>query len=77
MFERFTLEETNLMCIFGTGSRDALISELAAAVPEFDEPEMEEIAENVLAKLTAMSDADFDALELFPEYGDYDEGQEA
>jgi len=73
MFERFTVEETNLMCIFDTSSRYTLIAELTAAVPEFDEPELSEIAENVLAKLEKMSDAEFSALELYPEYEDYDE----
>ena len=73
MFEQFTVEETNLICIFDTGSRDALIAELSVAVPEFDDLEMEEIANNVLAKLSVMSDADFAALELYPEYGDYDD----
>ena len=73
MFERFTVEETNLMCIFDTSSRDTLIAELMAAVPEFDEPELGEIAENVLAKLEKMSDAEFSALELYPEFEDYNE----
>jgi hypothetical protein len=73
MFEQFTIEEVNLICIFDTSSKDALITELTAAVPEFDEPGLDEIAESVLAKLAKMSDADFAALELYPEYEDYDE----
>ena len=73
---QFTIEEINLMCIFDTGSRDSLIAELTAAVPEFDEPELIEIAENTLAKLAAMGDADFDALDLYPVYDDYDEETE-
>ena len=73
MFERFTVEETNLMCIFDTSRRDTLIAELTAAVPEFDEPELGEIAENVIVKLEKMSDAEFSALELYPEFEDYNE----
>jgi len=73
---QFTIEEINLMCIFDTSSRDALIAELTAAIPEFDEPELTEIAENVLTKLMAMSDDDFNALDLYPVYDDYDEEQE-
>ena len=73
MFELLTIEEVNLICIFDTSSRDALITELSAAVPEFEEPEMTEIAENVLDKLNNMTDAEFTALELYPEYEDYDD----
>jgi hypothetical protein len=85
MFEQFTVEEINLMGIFstppsrlggdpgGAESRIALITELETALPDFDEPELIEITENVLAKLHKMSDADFDELELYPEYGEFDE----
>ena len=76
MDELFTVEEVNLMCIFDTSSRSALIAELTAAIHGFDEPELTEIAGSVLTKLTKMSDADFTALELYPEYEDYDEEQE-
>jgi hypothetical protein len=67
----FTIEEVNLMCVFDTSSRERLISELTAAV--FDEPDMAEIAANILKKLNQMSDLEFAALELYPEYGDYEE----
>ena len=73
---QFTIEEINLMCIFDTGSRDSLIAELTAAVPEFDEPELIEIAENVLTILKAMNDDDYNALDLYPVYDDYDEETE-
>jgi len=76
MVELFTVEEVNLMCVFDTSGKDALIAELTAAMPDFDEPELIEIAENVIAKLGKMSDAEFSALELYPEYGDYDEESE-
>ena len=68
MIDRFTVEETNLMCIFDTSSRDALINGLNTYIPDFEEPELIEIAENVLRKLTTMSRAEFSALELYPEY---------
>jgi len=76
MFELFTIEETNLICIFDTSGRSALIAELAAAVSNFEEPELTEIAETALCKLSKMSDTDFAALEFYPEYEDYDEEQE-
>jgi hypothetical protein len=73
MYEQFNIEEVNLMCIFDTSSRAALIKELTAALPGFDEPELTEISENVLKKLNVMTDKDFDELELYPEYEDYED----
>ena len=66
----FTVEEENLLCIFDTSSRAKLISELSAAIPDFDDPEMREIADNAMRKLNAMSDADFSAINLTPAYFD-------
>jgi len=73
MDEQFTVEEVNLMCIFDTSSRTALISDLSSALPDFDEPELSEIAETVLGRLRKMSGEDFAALELYPVYEDYNE----
>ena len=72
MFEQFTIEEINMICIFDTSGKSALIAELTAAMPEFIEPGLDEIAESVLVKLNKMSDAEFAALELYPEYNDYE-----
>jgi len=71
MLELFTFEEINLMCIFDTSSRTSLIDELVIALPDFDEPELVEIALSALAKLSAISDDDFAALDFYPEYDDY------
>jgi hypothetical protein len=76
MFEQFTIEEINLMCIFDITSRDALVASITAAIPDFDELELIEIAEGILNRLSHITDADFAALELCPEYGDYDEQEE-
>ncbi|MDR2615318.1 MAG: transposon-transfer assisting family protein [Oscillospiraceae bacterium] len=76
MPEQFTVEEINMMCIFDTSGRDALISELTAFLPELDEPGLSEIAESVIAKLGKMSGAEFAALKLCPAYDDYDEESE-
>jgi hypothetical protein len=78
MNELFTVEEVNLMCIFDTSSRKRLISDISAAIGDFDagdpqsDAEIREIAENTLSKLNAMSDTEFAALELCPEYSDKD-----
>jgi hypothetical protein len=76
MSELFTAPEINLMCVFDASGRNALIAELTAAITGFDEPELIEIAESVLKKLGVMSDEGFSALELYPEYEDYDEESE-
>jgi hypothetical protein len=72
MTDIFTIEEANLVCVFSKGSRQDLISRLEAAIPDFEEAEMAEIAEGALRKLSKMGDGDFAALELYPEYGDYE-----
>jgi hypothetical protein len=75
MPELFTVEEINMICIFDTSGKDALIAELTAALPEITEPELAEIAESALNKLRDMSDAEFSALKLCPEYGDFEESE--
>jgi hypothetical protein len=76
MFERFTIEEVHLMCVFDTSSRAALIGELTAALSGFGEPELIEIAESALARLQGITDAEFAAMEFYPEYDDYEESEE-
>ena len=72
----FTIEEVNLMCIFDMSGRDAIIQSLHNAIPDFDEPEMREIAETALAKLEAMTDAAFSRLVFTPEYDSEDDESE-
>lgn len=57
----FTVEETNLMCIYNTGSRTDLLSELTEMQTHLqsDETELKELATSVIAKLQGMSDDDF------------------
>jgi hypothetical protein len=72
MDELFTVEEINLMCIFDTSSREKLIAELTAALADFEDAEMREIAEGALRKLSEMSDTDYSPLDLYPEYEEVD-----
>ena len=74
--ELFTIEEENLICIFDTSGRDALISSIRDAMPHFDEPGMDEIAESVLKKLDAMTGAEFSALTFNPVYDNDDDETE-
>ena len=70
----FTVEEENFICVFDTSSRTALISDISAAIADFDESELREIARNTLRKLERISDAEFSELTFHPAYfGDDDE----
>lgn len=55
---KFTVEETNLMCIYNTGSREGLISELSKMQTHLqkDETELLELTHSVIDKLNAMKD---------------------
>jgi hypothetical protein len=66
--DRFTVEETNLISIFNQGNRSGLIIDLLERTPDFDD-DMLDLALHVMVKLDLMSDAEFAALELCPEYG--------
>ena len=58
---RFTVEETNLMSIYIAATRGELIGEMTGALPYMDD-DMRAMAMRTLAKLRAMSDADFAVL---------------
>ena len=64
----FTFEETNLLCIYNTGSRTGLIEALTEMRGhlEPDETELRELTDSALGKLRAMSDTEFAKLELYP-----------
>ena len=70
--ERFTVEESNLMCIWGTGSRADLLSELGEMQSHLsaDETELLALTNTVIGKLSALSDEEFDSLsgELIPDF---------
>lgn len=57
---RFTVEETNLICIYIADTRTELIEKVTGALPFMDK-EMRALAEGTLIKLRAMSDAEFAA----------------
>ena len=63
-------EEMNLLCIYNPGSRQGAIEALTEMrgylTPE--ETELLDLTDSTLAKLRAMTDADFDALELYPDF---------
>ena len=70
----FTNDEMNLMCIYDTGNQDGLIKALSEMRKELtvDEVELRELTDSTIAKLEAMSDEDYDKLELFPDFDEED-----
>jgi len=67
-----TNDEMNLMCIYDTGDRVGLINALSEMRKELgnDEAELRELTDSTIAKLSAMSDEDYEKLELYPDFDD-------
>ena len=66
----FTHDEINLMAIYNTGTREGLIEELTTMRKylESDETELMELTDSALAKLNMLTDAEFDTLDLIPDF---------
>ena len=71
----FTHDEITLMAIYNTGSRAGLIEELTAmrGYLEADEVELREMTDSAIAKLKRMTDAEFDALDLVPDFDEMED----
>ncbi len=66
----FTNDETNLICIYNTGTKDGLMDAIAA-MREYLEPEeteLRDLTDKVLVMLEAIIDEDFAALEPFLDF---------
>ena len=65
-----TFEETNLLCIYNPGTRQRAIEALTEMRGPLQAAEDEQLAltDSTLAKLRAMADAEFDELELYPDF---------
>ena len=74
---RFTVEESNLMCIYNTGSRTDLLSELSEMQSYLaaDEAELLALTKTVMDKLSTMNDTEFESLsaELIPDFEEQEE----
>lgn len=68
--ENFTFNEINLMCIYNTGTRKGLLDELTAMrrYLESDEKELLALTDSAISKLNTISDAEYEALDLFPDF---------
>ena len=66
----FTNDEMNLMCIYNTGTREGTLNALTA-LREYltaEETELRDMTDSVVEKLGKMSDAEFAALDLYPDF---------
>lgn len=71
----FTFEERNLMCLYNkAGTRTGLIAALEdmRSYLEPDEDELRELTDSALAKLRRMSNAEFEAVDLYPDFAPED-----
>ena len=69
--ETFTFEEKNLVCIYNSaGTREGVIAALTEmrGYLEPDEEELRTLTDSALSKLQTMSDVDFNALDLIPDF---------
>lgn len=62
--DKFTVEETNLICIYNTGTREGLLEELSEMQThlEEDEKELIELTKSVINKISIMNDNDYDSI---------------
>ena len=66
----FTNDEMNLMCIYQSDSRSGLIATLTEMRRYLDEDEadLRALTDSALQKLSEITDEDFAALELIPDF---------
>ena len=56
----FTVEESNLICIFQSDSRTKVMEDINRALKHIDDMDMIELCENVIEKLGRMADEEFE-----------------
>ena len=64
MDTRFTVEESNLICIFVCLCRSEVIKDIERALPYLEDTDMLELSGRVIGKLQNMTDEEFEYLEL-------------
>ncbi len=60
----FTVEESNLICIFAGEGRNEVIKDIERALPYLEDTDMAELSGRVIGKLRGMTDEEFAQLEL-------------
>ena len=68
----FSNDEMNLMCIYDTGTRTGLIKALSEMRGELgaDEVELRRLTDSTIEKLSAMTDKEYETVELYPDFDD-------
>lgn len=68
----FTNDEMNLMCIYDTGTRTGLIKALSEMRGELGahEVELRRLTDSTIEKLSAMTDKEYETVELYPDFDD-------
>ena len=68
----FNNDEMNLMCIYDTGSRTGLMKALSEMRGELgaDEADLRRLTDSTIEKLSAMTDEEFETVELYPDFDD-------
>ena len=68
----FSKDEMNLMCIYDTGTRTGLIKALSEMRGELgaDEADLRRLTDSTIEKLSAMTDEEYETVELYPEFDD-------
>ena len=61
---KFTVEESNLISIFESESREAVIQNILDTKKYVDDMEMLEVMSRVLEKLNSISDEEFEVMEF-------------
>ena len=61
---KFTVEETNFMCVFETQDRTKMMEKIRRVMPHIKDSDMEELGEQVLGKLQNMTDEEFAEISL-------------
>ena len=66
----FEYEELTLMALYNTGSRERLMESLTEmrTYLTLSEMELRDLTDSTLDKLAGMTDAEFEALELYPDF---------
>ncbi len=60
----FTVEESNLICIFAGESRSKVIEDIERALPYLEDTDMMELSGRVIGKLRDMTDEEFEQFEM-------------
>ena len=66
--EQFTAEEINLICIYDTSTKAALLSDMRGSLPYIEDTELKEIQEAAIQKVEHITEAEFAEIYFVPDY---------